>query len=285
MRTILPSISITPTPPPRTLAPEGKARHFGACFAGAKKNLFKNEIPEGEDPGRWEKKGSSLLYANANSEVPQNVRVLGSLIRTVREMGGSLFYYADEKPVGTPKQTDTGPNEYAQREQSAMQETLNRIARHADKADQSVMVMMDQINEKSRKHRVPQMYAHILGRSTAFTEMRRIIEPPMHIDSSLSANIQFADWVCALAKRAIEAQLVAHSRYEWIVNAGALNSARGAFTYESKLHLYERDIPALVHSEILDSKRPVLGDPSMRSTENRRKLEQVRIAAARANKS
>lgn len=43
------------------IIPEGKARHFGACFAGAKKNLFKNEIPEGEDPGRWEKKGSSLL--------------------------------------------------------------------------------------------------------------------------------------------------------------------------------------------------------------------------------
>lgn len=37
------------------------------------------------------------------------------------------------------------------------------------------------------------MYAHILGRSSEHKEMRRIIEPPMHLDSELSTNIQFAD--------------------------------------------------------------------------------------------
>lgn len=262
--------------------PENKAREFGARFASAKKNLFKNEIPEDQDPGRWEKKGASLLYARVLEERPQNLRVLKSLIRTLRGMGGYLFYYADEKPVGTPKQTNTGPAEFELREQLAMQEALNRIARHADKTDESVMVMMDQINEKSRKQRLPQMYAHILGRATDFEEMRRIIEPPMHIDSTLSANIQFADWVCALVKRSIETQLVADSRYEWITQAPQLKAVRGAFTYESKLHLYEREIVDLVHSEILDPKRPMIADPSMISSENRRRLEQVRVAAVRA---
>lgn len=73
-----------------------------------------------------------------------------------------------------------------------MQETLNRIARCADRQDQHVMVVIDQINEKTRAERLPNMYGHILGRAKDFPEMRRIIEPPMHVDSQLSANIQFA---------------------------------------------------------------------------------------------
>ena len=73
-----------------------------------------------------------------------------------------------------------------------MRETLNRIARFADSNDQNVLVMMDQINEKSRKQRLPVMYSHILGRAAEHGEMRRIVEPPMHIDSQLSSNIQFA---------------------------------------------------------------------------------------------
>lgn len=267
------------------IIPEDKARVFGGCFAESKKNLFSGEIPDGQDPGRWEKKGASLLYAKVREERPQNLRVFGSLIGTLRGMGGHLFYYADEKPVGTPKQTNTGPAEFEKREQFAMYEALNRIARHADKSDQSVMVMMDQINEKSRKQRLPQMYAHILGRAADFEEMRRIIEPPMHIDSSLSANIQFADWVCALVKRAVEAQLVSDSRYSWLPDSKQLGAARGAFTYESKLHLFEREMSDLVHSEILDPKRPVVNGPSMIAPENRRKLEQVRVAAMRARNS
>ena len=87
----------------------------------------------------------------------------------VWDLGGELFYYADEKPIGTPKQTDVDP---AQRETAAMQEALNRIARHAELHDANVMVMIDQINEKSRAERLPRMYSHILGRAADYREMR-----------------------------------------------------------------------------------------------------------------
>lgn len=169
--------------------PEGAAREFGARFTVAKRTLFAKEIPVGEHPGRWEKKGSDLLYAKVHVERPQNLRVLGSLVATLQSMGGQLFYYADEKPVGTPRQLNTGPDEFRLRERTAMEESLNRLARKADASNQNLMVMMDQINEKARKQRLPQMYAHILGRSSDFKEMRRILEPPMHVDSRLSANI------------------------------------------------------------------------------------------------
>jgi hypothetical protein len=100
---------------------------------------------------------------------------------------GGLFYYANEKPLGTPKQTRLDTDE---RETHAMREALNRIARHADSQDANVLVMIDQINEKTRAERLPRMYSHILGRAADFPEMKRIIEPPMHVDSQLSSNIQ-----------------------------------------------------------------------------------------------
>ena len=233
------------------LIPEDKARDFGAYFAHSKQQLCKHEIPKGTDPNQWEKKGSDLLYALVYEERRQNLRVLGSLISKLRNLGGQLFYYAEEKPLGTPKETNCGPDEFKGREESAMRESLNRLARAADVNDESVLVLMDQINEKSRKQRLPAMYAHILGRASWHEEMRRIVEPPMHIDSQLSANIQFADWVCAMIKRAIEYQLVEDSRYAWIAEASELQAAFGAFTHESKIHLWQRSIDDLHHLSLI----------------------------------
>lgn len=75
------------------------------------------------DPGRWEKKGSDLLFARVAEEMPQNLRVLGSLVSKLRQLGGHLFFYADEKPKGSPKEINTGPREFELRELSAMRET------------------------------------------------------------------------------------------------------------------------------------------------------------------
>ncbi|OEH71194.1 hypothetical protein BHU47_10630 [Corynebacterium diphtheriae] len=45
------------------IIPEESAREFGSYFAERKKIFFRNEIPNNIDPGRWEKKGSDLLFA------------------------------------------------------------------------------------------------------------------------------------------------------------------------------------------------------------------------------
>nr|WP_227659106.1 MULTISPECIES: DUF3800 domain-containing protein [unclassified Corynebacterium] len=159
-----------------------------------------------------------------------------------------------------------------------MHESLNRLARHADSRQKNLLVMMDQINEKSRKQRLPEMYAHILGRASKHEDMHRILEPPMHIDSQLSANIQFADWIAALTKRAIEYQLVQGSRYSWIAKSSLSKVTRGVFTYESKLHLHKRVVDDINHSNILSSHQPVL-ESITQSEENRKKLENIRRAS------
>ncbi len=101
------------------------------------------------------------------------------------------------------------------------------------------------------------MYSHILGRAGDCPEMRRIVEPPMHIDSQLSSGIQLADWIAASVTRAIDYQLVEHSRHAWVMKAPQLKAVRRTFTHESKLHLYNRSVKDIVHSHLFRRDRPL----------------------------
>jgi hypothetical protein len=46
-----------------------------------------------------------------------------------------------------------------------MRETLNRLSTHAEIEGKNLLVMIDQITEKTRAERLPNMYGHILGRA------------------------------------------------------------------------------------------------------------------------
>ena len=236
------------------ILPAEHARTFGQTFTFKKRELFKTEIEKAEHPGRWERKGASIFRRDTFDLYPQQIRVFNYLVRSLRKLDGALFYYVNEKPLGTPKQTNLDTDE---RETAAMREALNRIARHADRSGSNVMVMIDQINEKTRAARLPAMYEHILGRAAQYPEMKRIVEPPMHIDSVLSSNIQFADWVAACVTRAIDYQLTKESPYGWVTRDKAFPTMRGAFTHESKVHLWNRDLPDLNNSHIFRTERPL----------------------------
>lgn len=234
--------------------PAEHARRFGAEFTRKKRELFRTDIGE-QDAATFERKGAEMFRPPTLEKFPQHVRVFNSLVNSLRKMDGALFYYADEKPLGTPKQTNL---DVVERETAAMRETLNRLARHARvSCDAKMLVMIDQINEKTRVERLHTMYGHIFSRSARFEEMNLLVEPPMHIDSRLSANIQFADWVAAYVTRAIDYQLIDESKYGWCTNEKACKALRGAFTYDSKLHLWSRSIKDFHHSEVLNRVRVV----------------------------
>lgn len=233
--------------------PATAARRFGMWFTEEKRKVFATEIRTSTHPEKWEKKGSAIFRAATLEDHPQQIRVFNGLVRRLRSLGGNLFYHAEEKPLGTPKQTELNTS---LREASAMRETLNRLARHADSRDEHLLVMMDQINEKQRIERMPTMYAHMFGRSSEFEEMKRLVEPPMHLDSEVSSNIQFADWIAACISRAIDYQLVENSQFEWITGE-ATSSVRGGFTHESKLHLWNKNQDDIHHSHLFDQVRPL----------------------------
>lgn len=232
--------------------PASSARRLGEVFTREKRRLFDREIALAQHSGRWERKGSELLRPDTPERFPQHLRVLNYLFRTVVALGGNLFYYAEEKPLGTPRQTELDP---AQRETDVMGQCLNRLCRYADAKDENLLVMIDQVNEKTRAERLPTMYGHILGRAGIYPEMKRIVEPPMHIDSALSANIQLADWVAAAVSRAVDNQLIRESRYPWANYRDAFKSVRGTFTHESKLFLRNRSVEDLHHSELFQPER------------------------------
>lgn len=108
---------------------DAQARAFGAHCTAAKRSLFRTEIDHAEHPGRWERKGSEIFRPLTHEKFPQQLRVFSGLVKRLTRLGGRLFSYADEKPLGTPKQTGL---DTVRRETEAMQEPLNRLARHAD---------------------------------------------------------------------------------------------------------------------------------------------------------
>lgn len=232
--------------------PAEHARRFGERFTHEKRTVFKSEIAQASDPGKWERKGSTIFRPTTNRDYPQQIRVFNGLARDlVKSYGGALFYYADEKPLGTPGQTKLDAQA---RETAAMRETLNRLCTYADHKQTNILVLIDQITEKTRAERLPNMYGHILSRATERQEMKRIIEPPMHVDSVLSSNIQFADWIAAAVTRAIEYQTIRDSPYGWVPEVVG-PAVRGAFTFESKLRLWSHAVDDLNHFEVFHRDR------------------------------
>jgi hypothetical protein len=233
--------------------PMDAARRFGMWFAEEKRKLFATEIAASANPAQWERKGASIFRSSTLRNYPQQLRVFSGLVRRLRSVGGNLFYYVDEKPIGTPKQTSLDTDD---RELRAIKETLNRLARHADGQGNSLLVLMDQVNEKQRLSRIPSMYAHIFSRAGTYAEMHRLVEPPMHLDSSVSANVQFADWIAACVGRAVDYQLIESSEHAWITT-DAVSAVRGSFTHESKLHLHNRALNDINHSALYSRDRPL----------------------------
>lgn len=79
----------------------------------------------------------------------------------------------------------------------------------------------------------------------------------MHVDSVLSANIQFAGWTAACVSRAVDYQLVEKPLHRWITEPSVLPSIRTAFTYESKMHLWQRSVADPNGGDVFRTLRPV----------------------------
>ena len=260
--------------------PDGAVRDFGRIFTAEKRRVFSREIAEAEAAGQRERKGSDIFTPDAWSDYPAQIRVFRGLISKLFELGGRVFYYADEKEKGTARQVRMTRQE---RERNALTESVNHLCRHADRESERLLILMDQVNENHRCEQVQSSYAHIFARSREFPEMRAVIEPPMHVDSKLSADVQFADWVAAAINRAIDRQLVPDSRYMWIPEA-LRRHMTGTITNESKLHLWQSSLSDFNHIGIFKEARPVverLAAASM-SSEDLRKLAKVKHAAQKA---
>lgn len=241
--------------------PAKNARAFGAYFKHQRNTLFSALIDASPSPHQFEKKGNEYFSTGSIESYPQHIRVFRSILQHLYSLEGQIFYYGREKKKGTVAQTATSSRDTVEH---SLRETINRLSRHADYSDSDLMIIADAITDKTRREIAAQMYGHIYKRSNEYFEMRRAVEVPLHIESKLNTNVQFADWVCALIARASHYQLVRESEFEWAPRLlGA--DIRSHFTYESVLHALNH-ADTINHSGLFETKRtrfPVLPDSSI----------------------
>ena len=226
---------------------DDRVRDFSRIFSTSKRKLFWHEISKDER---------------------RQIEGYKKLVRELVALDGRLFFYGEEKQLGTATER-WGKDSRDQKkgrlefERRCLRETLNRLCTFAEAAGQNLIVIMDSVNEKERKLQVQDAYSHIFSRSTdpEHAEMTRLVEATMHVDSQVSANIQFADWIAASVRRAFEYQLLPGEQFDWVPRTlGEL--MQSCITRESKLYL---DRPRagrreLYHSQVFSLERILLSN-------------------------
>lgn len=266
------------------------------CFTEKKRRLFAHLIPIEATAGTWERKGSDIFTPVAWDSYRRPIEGFRELVRFLCARGGRLFFYGEEKPLGTATER-WGKDSRLQKQGllefkwGCLHQALNRLCTYAERHGENLIVIMDTENEKERVVQVQNSYAHVFNRTADpdHGEMRRLIESTMHVDSKLSANVQFADWVAAAVRRAFEYQLIEDSPFSWVPTAFE-DLTRSKLTIESKLYFSHSrgGVRELHNSGIFARERPALAmSISQRlSPEDRTRMEEAKagiLAVARAS--
>lgn len=213
--------------------PAENVRKFGGFFEHIKETLLDFEIRKAQKhPRRWEKKGASLFTTRNMTNYPEAAHAFRRLMRRLTELDGKIVYYGQVKPVGSEKETAESS---AARTAHHLRQSLMRLSTYANSCDENIMVVLDSVDDKPRLHAVETMSSFIYSKSSP-SDLRRIVEAPMQVESHLYATIQFADWVCALVSRASHHHFVEQSEFAWASEKfGSVMSK--ACTEQSKIHL------------------------------------------------
>ena len=241
-------------------------RAMSQCFTEKKRRLFAHLIPIEATAGTWERKGSDIFTPVAWDSYRRPIEGFRELVRFLCARGGRLFFYGEEKPLGTATER-WGKDSRLQKQGllefkwGCLHQALNRLCTYAERHGENLIVIMDTENEKERVVQVQNSYAHVFNRTADpdHGEMRRLIESTMHVASKLSANVQFADWVAAAVRRAFEYQLIEDSPFSWVPTAFE-DLTCSKLTIESKLYFSRSrgGVRELHNSGIFARERPAL---------------------------
>lgn len=217
--------------------PAENVRKFGGFFEHIKETLLEFEIQKANaHPRRWEKKGASLFTTRNIVSYPEASHAFRRLMRRLTELDGKIIYYGQVKPLGSEK--ETGESSSA-RNAHHLRQSLMRLSTYASDRDTNIMVVLDSVDDKPRLHAVEMMSSFIYSRSSP-TDLRRVVESPMQVESHLYATIQFADWVCALLSRTSHHHFVHGSEFSWAKERfGTLMT--DSCTEQSKIHMPQAD--------------------------------------------
>lgn len=199
------------------ILPAENVRQMGGYFEYVKEHLLDWEIKRSQvHPKRWEKKGSKLLTTTNIENYGEEINpAINRIFRKLGELDGRIFFYGQQKPIGTVKET----NETSQTlEEHCLIQSINRLGTFAFKANQKLMVIMDATDTDNRERAVATLGKTIYSRQNK--ENRSIIEIPVQADSRLYGTIQLADWICAILGRLTDYHFAETSAFGWAVDMG-----------------------------------------------------------------
>lgn len=191
--------------------PEASIRPFGAKFERVKARQFRSEIIRtGKHPRRWEKKGAEMFTTDAYNKYPERVDFISDLADYMKKLGGRIFFYGEEKPVGTEKMTGQSA---ADRTRAVLTESVRRLCRYADLRGENLTIFLDKGGPMPREEAITSLAQFIYASPNP--SMKRIVEVPMELESHRYGAVQFADWMCAIASRATHFHFSDSGEFAW----------------------------------------------------------------------
>ena len=108
----------------------------------SKKSYFSWEIERSEIPSdQWEKKGSALLTTtNIDQYGDQIMPAIQRIYRKLGRLGGQLFFYGQQKPIGPVSETKEASQD---RENHCLIQAINRLGTLASNREERLLVIMD----------------------------------------------------------------------------------------------------------------------------------------------
>jgi hypothetical protein len=115
-------------------------------------------------------------------------KAIKRILRKIKADGGSIFYYGQVKPLDQTSETSR------QRYDHVMIQSIKRLDRLPT---DRYMMILDEVDTTSRLDALASASGFMFGSKDG----RKLVEPPMQVESHLYATVQCADWICALLGR------------------------------------------------------------------------------------
>lgn len=188
------------------ILPQENTRGFATWFYQLKGNMFSKEIQaSGVHPAAWEIKGSDV-FKSKNIGKYRRVKEAGSrLIKQIDKRGGKIIYYGRQKYLVPEKANASG----------LYKTVLSKIIRNANAfcelKGENFMMILDEHTDRLRL--IATASKTMFGNNGA----KRLIEPPLQVESHLYQTVQAADWIAALLTRHMAYELNANEfgDFEW----------------------------------------------------------------------
>lgn len=170
--------------------PSDQIRSFATWFYQLKCRLLRFEIDRsGEEPYRWEKKGSALYTTKNVTRYRELRQATFRILNHIERIGGMVFY------VGIQKTHPPDRHNSKRIYRALIRETIKRLNQHAYENDTHFMMILDE--HAFRTEIVEEASIQMFGDGNR----DRLIEPPLQVESHLYQTLQCADWLCGLIGR------------------------------------------------------------------------------------